>query len=74
MPHYRDGSEARVGDIVKGPTYNKPGICVGVVCVVTPGAETCNLQVEAFMRKIGDTIIGAGGADYGEARAFDKVL
>lgn len=43
MPHYSDGTPAKVGDIVKGPSDGKT--LVGVVHRVTPGSDTCNMQV-----------------------------
>lgn len=46
MPHYADGSPAAIGDFVKGPTG--PGdkhILLGVVHTITPGSDTCNMQI-----------------------------
>lgn len=45
MPHYSDGTEARIGDLVVGKPYNTPRVVAGVVMSVTPKAESCNLQV-----------------------------
>ncbi len=45
MPHYRDGTEARVGDIARGRGYNVHDYDVqGVVLKVTPG-DACNLII-----------------------------
>lgn len=44
MPHYADGSEARVGDLVKGKGYNVPHEIIGRVVNVRPG-ESCTLSV-----------------------------
>lgn len=50
MPHYKDGTEAKVGDIVKGTGYNvkdkdgSPRVIHGKVIQVTK-AESCNLAV-----------------------------
>ena len=50
MPHYKDGTEAKIGDIVSGTGYNvkdaagKPRIISGKVIQVTK-AESCNLAV-----------------------------
>jgi len=49
--HYRDGTEARVGDLVRGKGYNVKGPdgelleIQGVVVGLTPGTDTCNLRV-----------------------------
>lgn len=45
MPHYKDGTEAHVGDVVRGKTYNKSEEVVGVLIEVTPGSSTCNCKV-----------------------------
>lgn len=50
MPHYKDGTEAQVGDIVKGVPYNTGGaVVVGEVVQITPGSDACNLIV-AFIK------------------------
>src|SRR5690348_13217125 len=46
MPHYADGSEAKVGDQVTGKLYNTEGIRAGTIISITPGAESCNAQVQ----------------------------
>jgi hypothetical protein len=43
MPHYADGTPARVGDMVQGKGYNYPEI-VGTVIAVREG-ESCTLDV-----------------------------
>lgn len=51
MPHYADGTEAKVGDLVRGKGYNVRGLdgelaeIVGLVHRVNPGANQCNIQV-----------------------------
>lgn len=51
MPHYKDGSPAKVGDIVRGKGYNLKDEdgelreIIGTVVQVTPGASSCNVQV-----------------------------
>ena len=46
MPHYRDGTEAQIGDLVVGTSYNRDGrTIVGQVTSITPGVESCNLRV-----------------------------
>lgn len=47
MPHYADGSEAKVGDQVVGKLYNSgPEPKAGVIISITPGAESCNAMVQ----------------------------
>lgn len=43
--HYKDGTEARLGDMVKGTGYNVPGMIVGTVVNLTPATDACNMQV-----------------------------
>lgn len=45
MPHYKDGTEARVGDQVAGKLYNTPGVRAGTIISITPGVESCNAMV-----------------------------
>lgn len=51
MPHYKDGTEAKVGDVVKGKGYNVKDALgnlkefIGTVVGITPGSESCNIQV-----------------------------
>lgn len=45
MPHYRDGTEAQVGDFAVGKPYNTPGSIVGRVMQITPNTNSCNLQI-----------------------------
>lgn len=45
MPHYRDGIEARVGDIVVSVAEHTPGLVVGEVLSVNPGSTSCNSLV-----------------------------
>ncbi len=46
MPHYRDGTEAKVGDLVRGVSYNREKRqIVGTIIQITPGVETCNCMV-----------------------------
>jgi len=46
MPHYADGTEAKVGDQVTGKLYNSEGIKAGVIVSITPGQESCNAMVQ----------------------------
>ena len=50
MPHYKDGTEARVGDVVKGSGYNIKHEIIGMVTRVTPGASSCNLTIACVGR------------------------
>lgn len=49
--HYKDGTEAKVGDLVKGTAYNtkdakgQPRVIVGTMLQITPGSDTCNCVV-----------------------------
>jgi hypothetical protein len=46
VPHYKDGSEAKVGDTVTGKTHGSGGKEVaGVLVGITPGATSCNGRV-----------------------------
>lgn len=49
--HYKDGTEAKVGDLVIGKGYNvknekgEPAVFVGTVIGLVPGALSCNIRV-----------------------------
>lgn len=51
MPHYKDGTEAKPGDVVRGKGYNLKDEngelreFVGTLLHVTPDATACNVQV-----------------------------
>lgn len=51
MPHYSDGTEAKVGDQVIGQLYNTTGVRAGTIISITPGAESCNAMV-AFIEAV----------------------
>lgn len=51
MPHYADGTEAKVGDLVKGKPYNTPHEIVGEIVQITPSTDSCNCIV-AFIKTI----------------------
>ncbi len=44
MSHYKDGTEAKVGDLVRGKGYNVPHEIIGRVVNVRPG-ESCTLSI-----------------------------
>lgn len=45
MPHYKDGTEAKVGDHVVGQPYNTRHKVAGTIISITPGVDSCNCQV-----------------------------
>ncbi len=57
MPHYKDGTPAAIGDIVRGKGYNvkdRDGNLaefVGTVVGITPGSSSCNIQVAYVVYK-----------------------
>lgn len=88
MPHYKDGTEAKLGDVIKGTPYNTPHEVIGVVTGITPNSEACNLRVafarpatvrhHARMIAVMDTwgvppVLVDLDTDYGETRAFELV-
>lgn len=52
MPHYKDGTQAKVGDVVRGRGYNIKGEIEGVILNVTPGTDKCNVVVATFASKL----------------------
>ncbi|HEV8642154.1 MAG TPA: hypothetical protein VGV13_13725 [Methylomirabilota bacterium] len=80
MPHYRDGTEANVGDVVRGRGYNIGHEIIGKVLSITPGAETCNLSIACiaapsviYRADVGHGVQVVPTIEYGEAAAFEKV-
>ena len=83
MPHYKDGTPAKVGDRVKGHGYNVKGDIEGYVLDVTPGATSCNVKVATVSVTDDETlakelqIVGGAGTyptflvEYGQADAFE---
>lgn len=45
MPHYADGTEAKVGDHVIAPVFNSGHVVAGTIVSITPGAESCNAMI-----------------------------
>ena len=43
--HYKDGTQAQLGDTVRGFGYNVKHEIQGVVVGLTPGSDTCNIQI-----------------------------
>ena len=83
MPHYRDGTKAEPGDVVKGVGYNVPHEVVGKVLKVTE-AESCNLTL-ACISKESRVFVHEGKdpeyaqrqvevtIEYGECSSFEKI-
>lgn len=61
MPHYRDGTPAKVNDVVRGTGYNikdakgQPKAIVGTVVGIVPDSATCNIQVAHVVTVPGPT-------------------
>jgi hypothetical protein len=49
MPHYKDGTEAQVGDVVIGKDYEGKTV-VGHVNHIYPGSTTCNMQISTIVQ------------------------
>lgn len=43
--HYKDGTQAELGDIVRGKGYNLPHEVQGIVVGLTPGQGSCDIHV-----------------------------
>jgi len=43
--HYKDGTEAQLGDMARGKPFNTPHEVVGLVGRITPGSGSCNMVV-----------------------------
>lgn len=85
MPHYADGTEAKVGDLVKGKGYNVPHEIIGRVVNVRPGAS-CTLSV-AHVGLKSPIFFGVGSGEdqafrpcrvepeieYGDTQGFEKI-
>jgi hypothetical protein len=63
--HYKDGTPAQLGDVVKGKGYNikgadgQPAEIVGQVAHLSAGATTCNLKIVRIKSiKLGDDFRG----------------
>lgn len=55
MPHYKDGTVAKVGDQVTGRLYNSgPEPKAGVIVSITPGADSCNAMVQFTEARLHD--------------------
>jgi len=45
MSHYKNGTPAKVGDLVVGPVYNTKGPVAGTITSISPGMDACNCKV-----------------------------
>lgn len=51
MPHYKDGTQAEIGDFIKGKPYNASHeVVAGTLVSITPGCDTCNCII-AFIKE-----------------------
>lgn len=78
MPHYEDGTEARLKDMVVGKTYNLNGrVIVGTVLEIIPGSDSCNLRVAfAEVSTRPDATVEGGGIVYspGDSRLARSII
>jgi hypothetical protein len=58
--HYKNGTEAKVGDAVVGTTYNTKGIVSGILVGITPGRESCNCRVALLKGPTTESMISSG--------------
>jgi hypothetical protein len=64
MPHYADGTEAKVGDQVYGKLYNTEGVRAGTLVSITPGVESCNALVGFLVAvRVGDAGVAGSVGD-----------
>jgi hypothetical protein len=70
MPHYKDGTGAKVGDVVKGIGYNVKDEngqlkeIIGTVVGITPGSMSCNIQVAHIVTRQVDADFASWQAMY----------
>jgi hypothetical protein len=87
MPHYKSGTPAAIGDIVKGRGYNIPHEIIGKVLAINQDSDTCNLTVACVAKEsvvLKNDVAGSPGMtihytevratiEYGQADAFEKI-
>jgi hypothetical protein len=87
MPHYKSGTAAAIGDIVKGRGYNIPHEIIGKVTAINQDSDTCNLTIACVTKE--SMVLRAALLDpssllidysevratleYGQADAFEKI-
>jgi hypothetical protein len=96
MPHYKNGSSAKEGDVVKGIPYNTKGKEVsGIITNINLGSDICNCMIlflkemnigfpedqlmsgvyyKHFKDRDGVSHFYDICSDYGEVKAFEKIL
>ena len=74
--HYTDGTEARVGDTVKGTGHNLPYEIVGPVVQLTNiSQDTCNIMVETrTVKRVAFFSDGDGGTDIPEHLEYETFI
>lgn len=75
MPHYEDGTEAKVGDLVFGKSHSSGSEPVaGYVVSITPGAGSCNMHIATLRPcayNVNGVLLSAGaGSSSGERYNF----
>jgi len=87
MPHYKDGTPARVGDRVRGRGYNLKAEIEGYVLKVDPGTAACNVVIGVTQyrpdgeclschQRLPDVVDGwlpFVTNEYGQADAFERM-
>lgn len=58
MPHYVDGTEAKVGDFVTGKPYNTDHVVAGTVVSISPETDSCNMEV-AYLEVVPAPAVGS---------------
>lgn len=75
MPHYRNGVQAKEGDLVFGVTYNLHGRhIVGTMLEIIPGTDSCNCRVAfADVSTRPDATVGDTGMVYRSPNRGDYI-
>jgi hypothetical protein len=87
MPHYKSGTLAAIGDIVRGKGYNIPHEIIGKVLEISEKSDNCNLTVACVTKEsmiLKNDVIGSPGMtihytevratiEYGQADQFEKI-
>lgn len=77
MPHYRNGTKAKIGDVVKvNSEHNVNSTFIGPVTHIYEGTDTCNLLLAAPLQVTeadGSRIITTGSSATFNARDAEKV-
>lgn len=59
--HYKDGTRAKVGDIVRGPTCMTKYDVTGVVSCLMPSSDSCNATIYFATRSSRQNFAGGEG-------------